>query len=71
MHGGSGDDVVYGGSKDDYVVGDSGRDTLWGGYNDDTIVADDGEPDDAIAGSGYDTCLVDSLDFVSSCEATN
>jgi Ca2+-binding RTX toxin-like protein len=69
MSGGAGIDVLWGGSGNDTVQGDAGRDSLWGMSNDDTMLAQDGEADSVHAGTGFDTCELDTIDTASRCKA--
>ena len=63
MYGGSGDDVLFGGSGNDHLYGGSGNDILFGGSGDDYL--DGGEGRDILfGGSGNDIIKYDSSDFL-------
>lgn len=54
LQGGSGDDVLDGGAKDDDLRGWGGNDTLYGNGRDDTLKGGDGD-DTLYGGEGHDT----------------
>jgi RTX calcium-binding nonapeptide repeat (4 copies) len=79
VHGGDGNDIVGGSSRDDQVFGDAGADTVNGGpgkdliegdtgiYSDggsDTIISRDGEVDRVTCGFGTDAVTADSIDVI-------
>lgn len=66
VHGGSGDDVIYGGIANDTLYGDDGKDTLNGELGTDTLRGGDGDDtlissaglDKAYGGDGTDTAIL-------------
>ncbi|MFG1608616.1 calcium-binding protein [Actinoplanes sp. NPDC049265] len=65
-----GDDRLNGGPGPDILVGGAGKDTLRGEGGDDRLEANDNAGGDLADGDiGFDTCLTESTDTRSSCEA--
>jgi Ca2+-binding RTX toxin-like protein len=62
IHGGSGDDTIYGSAYDDEIYGDEGSDVMHGLGGDDTFYAQDGSIDRIIGGSGFDVAYADGND---------
>lgn len=62
IHGGGGDDTIYGSAYDDEIYGDEGCDVMYGGAGDDTFYGRDGSIDRMIGGSGFDTAYADDRD---------
>lgn len=63
--GGAGNDTIFGGDDDDFIIGGSGNDLIDGGIDDDTILGSSGQ-DTVIGNDGDDVLLgeggLDSLD---------
>ncbi|MEZ5925071.1 MAG: calcium-binding protein [Hyphomicrobiaceae bacterium] len=58
LHGGAGDDTLYGGLDNDDLKGGGGADTLNGGTDDDGLAGEDGD-DVLTGGTGVDTFMID------------
>jgi Ca2+-binding RTX toxin-like protein len=65
---GTGNDFVDGGGGPDVIKGGPQADEIHGGTGDDTIRAGGSQVDHVFGDEGIDTCIVDELDVVESCE---
>ena len=65
---GIGNDFVDGGGGPDLIKGGPQTDEIHGGAGDDTIHAGGSQVDHVFGDEGVDTCIVDELDVVESCE---
>jgi Ca2+-binding RTX toxin-like protein len=72
LYGQGGDDQIHGGAGNDTIVAGSGADFVWGGDGNDVIDVRDGEPDTVSCGGGFDRVLADRLDRVApDCESVS
>ena len=68
LHGGPGNDTIYGNQGEDQIHGDNGTDRLFGNDLPDVIHANDGYSDRVNCGDGNDWAIVDRYDYVKNCE---
>lgn len=61
IDGGTDDDLIFGGWRNDYIMGDDGKDTVWGAgqiYTGSAYILGRGERDTLIGGAGADTFVL-------------
>lgn len=68
LEGTNGDDILYGDSHENNLLGRKGKDQLWARGGNDNIEAADGEADQGGGSTGTDTCTLDPvIDSFNSC----